>query len=100
LRLSIFFSCVVFFLDFGPFIFFSWSFAKCFSFYLFTYALVDFLILSMANPYKPYVQVVNLPQKSLQLLSYLVSRGLSSVGPILVKAHGFHKEFTQMGPYA
>jgi len=51
----------------------------------------------MPNPYKPYVQVVNLPQKPLQLLSCLVSKGLSSVGPILVRVHGFHKEFTQMG---
>jgi len=76
LILSIFFSYVVFCLDFGPFIFFSCSLANCFSFYLFTYPLVDFLKLSMPNPYKPYVQVVNLPKKSLQLLSYLVSRGL------------------------
>jgi hypothetical protein len=41
-----------------------------------------------------------LATKVLQLLSYLVSRGLSSVRPILVRAHGFHKEFTQMGPCA
>jgi len=75
LILSIFFSCVVFCLDFGPFIFFSCFLAKCFSFYLFIYPLVDFLKLSMPNPYKPYVQVVDLPQKSLQLLSYLVSKG-------------------------
>jgi hypothetical protein len=46
----------------------------------------------MPNPYKVYVQVVNLPQKSFQL-----SRGLSGVGPILVKAHRFQNEFTQMG---
>ncbi len=77
-------------------IFFSCSLAKCFSFYLFTYSLVDFLIVSMPNPYhKRYVHVVNLPQKSFQLLSYVVAKGLFSAGPILVWAHEFHKEFTQ-----
>jgi hypothetical protein len=50
----------------------------------------------MPNPYhKRYVHVVNLPQKSFQLLSYVVAKGLFSAGPILVWAHEFHKEFTQ-----
>ncbi len=93
------FLVVVFCLDFNPFLFF--LLVPCWVFfpfiYLFTYSLVDFLIVSMPNPYKSYVQVVNMPQKSFQLLSCIVARGLSSVGPILVRGHVFHQELTQMG---
>jgi hypothetical protein len=85
-------------LDFSPFYFLllfpCWVF---FLLFLFTYSLVDFFRVSMPSPYKLYVQVVNLPQKSFQLLSCIVTRGLSIASPILVRAHGFHKEFTQMG---
>jgi hypothetical protein len=65
--------------------------------YLFTYSLIDFLIVSMPSPNKPYVQVVNLPQKSFQLLNYVIARGFSNVGPILIKSRGFHEEIIQMG---
>ncbi len=104
---------VVFYLDFNPFYFLHlcgllfrlWSFYflflfPCWVFFLFKffiYSLVDFLRISMPNPRKPYVQVVTLPQKSFQLLNYVVARGLSSDGSILLKVHRFHKKITQMG---
>ncbi len=39
------------------FLFFSLALAMCFSFYLFTYSLVDFLRVSMSNPYKPIFEL-------------------------------------------
>jgi hypothetical protein len=56
---------VIFCFHFNPFYFLLLFPCRVFFLYLFTYSLVDFLSVSMPNPYKPYVRVANLPQKVL-----------------------------------